>query len=163
MSNLQKVNKFQNEGGSDVYCEDYDLANKGTKSTVASDDYVVLEDVNGDYQKIAKASFVDAVRDALGTVLNNLDKGSSAITRVPAIAGSDLGSATLANLASALGVSVTTDFFTGDGVAKGYPTDYGCGIHAKIGYYRLWIWVGSDNVFWAGLAISNAMPAWFIV
>ena len=103
MSELAKIN------GYDI--RDKKLADEGTVTTASSTDYVLLEDTNGNYQKISKNSFTEAVRNTLGDLLRTNDKGTS-ITGVPALSGSgteqspyDFGSISTANLASVLGVA----------------------------------------------------------
>jgi hypothetical protein len=104
MSELAKIN------GYDI--RDKKLADEGTVTTASSSDYVLLEDTNGNYQKIAKNSFTEAVRNTLGDLLRTNDKGTS-ITGVPALSGSgtsespyDFGSISTANLASVLGGNI---------------------------------------------------------
>ena len=95
MSELAKIN------GYDI--RDKKLADTGTKTTAVNTDYVLLEDTNGNYQKIAKNSFTEAVRNTLGDILRNNDKGTS-VNGLPALGSdNDFGSITTANLASVLG------------------------------------------------------------
>jgi protein involved in ribonucleotide reduction len=95
MSELAKIN------GYDI--RDRKLADTGTKTTAVNTDYVLLEDTSGNYQKIAKNSFTEAVRNTLGDILRNNDKGTS-INGVPALGSdNDFGSISTANLASVLG------------------------------------------------------------
>lgn len=96
MAELAKIN------GYDI--RDRKLADTGTKTTAVNTDYVLLEDTSGNYQKIAKNSFTEAVRNTLGDILRNNDKGTS-INGVPALGSdNDFGSISTANLASVLGV-----------------------------------------------------------
>ena len=96
MSELAKIN------GYDI--RDKKLADTGTKTTAVNTDYVLLEDTNGNYQKIAKNSFTEAVRNTLGDILRNNDKGTS-VNGIPALGSdNDFGSINLSNLASVLGV-----------------------------------------------------------
>ena len=83
---------------------DKGLNSKTSQSAVASSDYVLLEDTGGAYHKIAKASFVEAVRGAMGDVINSVAKGTD-IAKLPVLdSNNDLGMGTLANVASVLGV-----------------------------------------------------------
>ena len=111
--NRNFVNKFANEGGGDVLVEDKRLeelksATAKTASQIStSTDYVPLQDTDGNLVKINPASFEEAVRNVLGSLLANNDKGTT-ISGIPALSGSgaslDFGSVTPANLASVLGV-----------------------------------------------------------
>lgn len=111
--NRNFVNKFANEGGGDVLVEDKRLEElKGATAKTAAQistttDYVPLQDTDGNLVKINPASFEEAVRNVLGSLLANNDKGTT-ISAVPALSGSgaslDFGSVTPANLASVLGV-----------------------------------------------------------
>jgi len=105
MAELAKIN------GYDI--RDKKLADEGTVTDAGSTDYVLLEDTNGNYQKISKSNFTEAIRNTLGEILMTNDKGTS-ITSVPVISGDgtsldpyDLGSATTENLASVLGGSMS--------------------------------------------------------
>lgn len=72
-----------------------------------TDEYIPLQDTDGNLVKINPASFQEAVRNVLGGLLANNDKGVT-ISGIPALSGSgaslDFGSVTPANLASVLGV-----------------------------------------------------------
>ena len=113
--NRNFVNKFANEGGGDVLVEDKRLeelksATAKTASQIStSTDYVPLQDTDGNLVKINPASFEEAVRNVLGSLLANNDKGTT-ISGIPALSGSgaslDFGSVTPANLASVLGGSL---------------------------------------------------------
>ena len=101
---MAKVTDIQDKNGVSKEIQDKDLANRTSQSTVASTDYILLEDTDGAYHKIAKASFTEAVRGALGSVINSVAKGTD-IAKVPVLdSNNDLGMGTLANLASVLGV-----------------------------------------------------------
>lgn len=100
------ANALENEGSAPVYLLDKKLDERTSQSAVETTDYVLLEDTDGAFHKIAKNSFNEAVRGALGSLLNNLDKG----TNIKSVVGlgsaspvNDLGTVTLANLASLLG------------------------------------------------------------
>lgn len=75
----------------------------GAQTTLTTES-VLLKDVNGNYHKILKSSFTEAIRDTLADLLVNNDKGTT-INQIAAIASGDFGSITPANLASVLGVS----------------------------------------------------------
>lgn len=105
---MAKVTDIQDKNGVSKEIQDKDLANRTSQSTVASTDYILLEDTNGAYHKIAKASFTEAVRGALGSVINSVAKGTD-IAKVPVLdSNNDLGMGTLANLASVLGGVIRT-------------------------------------------------------
>lgn len=111
--NREFVNKFANEGGGDVLVEDKRLeelksATAKTSSQISTtEQYIPLQDTDGNIVKINPASFEEAVRNVLGGLLANNDKGTT-ISGIPALSGSgqslDFGSVTPANLASVLGV-----------------------------------------------------------
>lgn len=101
------VQKFANENGGDIFVEDVKLAEAGHQTTI-SDEEIVLKGTDGVMHKIDKSSFSEAVRGVLGPILYNLSK-ESGITKVLTMSGAnanaaDIGTTTLANLASALGV-----------------------------------------------------------
>ena len=73
----------------------------GAQTTLTTES-VLLKDVNGNYHKILKSSFTEAIRDTLAGLLVNNDKGTT-INQIAAIASGDFGSITPANLASVLG------------------------------------------------------------
>ena len=73
--------------------------------TTLTDESVLLKDTNGQYHKILKSSFTEAIRDTLAGLLVNNDKGTT-INQIAAIASGDFGSITPANLASVLGVGI---------------------------------------------------------
>lgn len=104
------ANALENEGSAPVYLLDKKLDERTSQSAVETTDYVLLEDTDGAFHRIAKNSFNEAVRGALGSLLNNLDKG----TNIKSVVGlgsaspvNDLGTVTLANLASLLGAFPT--------------------------------------------------------
>lgn len=78
-------------------------AKNAAAQTTLTTDYVMLKDTSGNYHKIDKSSFTEAIRDTLATLLTNNDKGTT-FNLVPAIASGDFGSVTPENLASVLGV-----------------------------------------------------------
>jgi hypothetical protein len=69
----------------------------GAQTTLTTES-VLLKDVNGNYHKILKSSFTEAIRDTLAGLLVNNDKGTT-INQIAAIASGDFGSITPANLA----------------------------------------------------------------
>ncbi len=103
MSNF--ADNIIDQNGQQVYLEDKHLNDQTSQTTVATTDAIMLKDTNGEYHSIDKASFNEAVRASLGSILTNFDKGSS-ITRIPGIdSNNDLGSVTAANLALVLGAT----------------------------------------------------------
>lgn len=100
-------------GNVSVYLEDKRMeelksATAKTSSQIStSAQYIPLQDTDGNLVKINPASFEEAVRNVLGSLLANNDKGTT-ISGLPALSGSganlDFGSVTPANLASVLGV-----------------------------------------------------------
>lgn len=78
---------------------------KGAGATTSlTTDYIMLKDTSGNYHKIQKSSFTEAVRNTLASLLVNNDKGTT-ISQIAAIASGDFGSVTPANLASVLGMT----------------------------------------------------------
>ena len=77
------------------------VKNAGAQTTLTTES-VLLKDVNGNYHKILKSSFTEAIRNTLAGLLVNNDKGTT-ISRIAAIASGDFGSITPTNLASVLG------------------------------------------------------------
>ena len=73
----------------------------GSQSTLTTDS-ILLKDTSGNYHKIDKSSFTEAVRNTMASLLVNNDKGTT-ISQVAAIASGDFGSITPDNLASVLG------------------------------------------------------------
>lgn len=94
--------------GTEVNVEDKRLAElagqtpKSSSQISTSSQYVPLQDTDGNIVKISPASFQEAVRNTLASLLVNNDKGTS-FSQVPVIGSGDFGSASLANLASVLG------------------------------------------------------------
>lgn len=102
---MEKVTDIQDKNGVSKEIQDKDLAQQTAATAIASTDYVMLQDTDGGYHKIAKASFTEAVRSALGSVINSVAKGTD-IAKVPVLdSNNDLGMGSLANLASVLGVT----------------------------------------------------------
>ena len=102
---MAKVTDIQDEQGTVKEIQDKDLSRQTAQSSIASSDYIMLEDTDGGYHKISKASFTEAVRGALGSVINSVAKGTD-IAKVPVLdSNNDLGMGTLQNLASVLGVA----------------------------------------------------------
>ena len=114
---------------------EWNKVGNATDATGASDitstfKYLLLNGTTGAFETALKSYVEESVRAALGSLLNNLDKG----TGVKAVAGidnnNDLGSVTLSNLASVLGVK-RFNYATWDGSAEislgisTYYSDYG--------------------------------------
>ena len=87
----------------------------GAQTTLTTES-ILLKDINGNYHKILKSSFTEAIRDTLAGLLVNNDKGTT-ISRIAAIASGDFGSITPTNLASVLGVRVKI-VYKGTGTAN---------------------------------------------
>lgn len=116
----------------------------GAQTTLTTES-VLLKDVNGNYHKILKSSFTEAIRDTLAGLLVNNDKGTT-INQIAAIASGDFGSITPANLASVLGgikkggdLSINADNITSNSVftvnkgSVGLPDQYGVLLHLEVG------------------------------
>ena len=100
---MATIDEVQDKNGIVKDIVDKKLNSKTSQSTVASSDYVLLEDTDGAYHKIQKASFVEAIRSVFGSVLNGVAKGSD-IAKVPVLdSNNDLGVGTLTALATLLG------------------------------------------------------------
>ena len=114
-------------GGVNTYFEDKKLAESPSQTDVESTDYFVLKDTDGVPHKIVKSDVLEMVRDAMGTILANNNKGTS-VAKVPTIgsSGNDLGSSSVADLASVLGGNGIADrgkLFKINGVATGTTVD----------------------------------------
>ena len=83
----------------------------GAQTTLTTES-ILLKDINGNYHKILKSSFTEAIRNTLAGLLVNNDKGTT-ISQIAAIASGDFGSITPTNLASVLGVSWVTGYKPG--------------------------------------------------
>lgn len=112
--------------GTEVNVEDKRLAElagqtpKSSSQISTSSQYVPLQDTDGNIVKISPASFQEAVRNTLASLLVNNDKGTS-FSQVPVIGSGDFGSASLANLASVLGAaSFNSDWCGGTSDQKVY-------------------------------------------
>ncbi len=109
---MAKVSKLKNEGGAAVEVQDYDLKTLQSQTAKTASEvsttaqYIPLQDINGNIVKISMQSMQEALRNVLGSLLINNDKGTS-ITGIAGLSGSganiDFGSITPANLASLLG------------------------------------------------------------
>lgn len=104
--NRHFTNAFQNEGGSPVYVEDKKLAERTpvpSAASIANLKFLLVNDDTEGFETAIKAYIDEAIRSALGALVNNLDKGT-AISRILATDGNnDLGTITPANLSSVLG------------------------------------------------------------
>ena len=111
-------------GGINVYLEDKKLAESPTQAEMASTDYVVLKDTDGVPHKISRANMVEVIRDCLGDVLANNDKGS-AINKVLGLGTSDndLGTTGISDLASVLGEPIGVKHYEYNNVAPGATID----------------------------------------
>jgi len=107
--NRHFTNALQNEGSSPVYVEDKKLAERTPVSgaaSIANLKFLLVNDDTEGFNTAIKAYIDEAIRSALGALVNNLDKGT-AISRILATDGnSDLGTISPANLASVLGVLI---------------------------------------------------------
>ena len=140
--NREFVNKFANEGGGDIYAEDkrFEELKSATAKTGSqistSAQYIPLQDTDGNLVKINPQSFQEAVRNVLGSLLANNDKGTT-ISGIPALSGSganlDFGSISPANLASVLGVLVNNKMNNG----QAFTTDYDANQCTSTGYYPI--------------------------
>ena len=182
---MAKVTDIQDKNGATREIQDKDLANRTSQSSIASSDYVLLEDTNGAYHKIAKASFTEAVRGALGSVINSVAKGTD-IAKVPVLdSNNDLGMGTLSNLASVLGVPVAdtwsdsktvnintlsrNGFYWADSSAEGFPDNLSgtaVVVHWRqahgSGAYGLQILMGlnHDRIFIRQASSENSWSSW---
>lgn len=144
---MANVSQIEDKNGVVKDIVDKGLDEKTSQNSIASSDYVLLEDINGAYHKIAKASFTEAVRSALGAVINSVAKGND-IAKVPVLdSNNDLGMGTLANLASVLGDIVpSVKVYSGDSPWGGY----GCtGISVAGNYWRgdiVWCYQGPEQL-----------------
>jgi len=107
--NRHFTDALQNEGGSPVYLEDKKLAERTPVSgaaSIANLKFLLVNDDTEGFNTAIKAYIDEAIRSALGALVNNLDKGT-AISRILATDGNnDLGTITPANLSSVLGVDI---------------------------------------------------------
>ena len=95
--------KEQDGQGNEIILRDQQLVEQASQTTMASDEYFEIVDVDGRMAKIPKANMVDIVREALGSLLNGLTDQTT-VTKVPSLNGNTLGASTVATLASVLGV-----------------------------------------------------------
>ena len=157
--------------GANIYYEDKRMEElKGATGKTASqisttDEFIPLQDTDGNLVKINPASFQEAVRNVLGSLLANNDKGTT-ISGVPALSGNgaslDFGSITPANLASVLGVKFidrttgksSADLVLSPGYHSGISITYGGNTYygALIAYgdminFFAQIFVAAGNIF----------------
>ena len=144
--------------GSNVYMEDKKLGELKDKTAVttidATNQFIPLQDVDGNIQKISKSSFTDAVRNVLGDLLINNDKGVS-ISGIPALSGSgsslDFGSVSPANLASVLGVNMA-DVGEADNSIEQLVSDVVTYTMSRtIGIYSITGWWSGHNGNYSGI------------
>ena len=104
--NRDFVNAFQNEGGAPVYVEDKKLSETASQTAVTATDSILLKGTDGSYHSIEKASFMSAVKEALGSLIKNDTVSGSSISSVSTLtSGGNIGSTTVSDLASVLGVA----------------------------------------------------------
>lgn len=106
----------------------------GAQTTLTTES-VLLKDVNGNYHKILKSSFTEAIRDTLAGLLVNNDKGTT-INQIAAIASGDFGSITPANLASVLGARGSVDNFDITITPGAYVVNTNTGVGFPSGAYQ---------------------------
>lgn len=154
--------------GSNVYVEDKrmgelkDATAKTASQVSITDQYVPLQDTDGNIVKISPASFQEALRVELGKLLANNDKGTT-ISGVPALSGSgnslDFGSITPANLASVLGVQVAI-ILNYQAFSVTFPLMDGIAVKLTVnsGTYALFAFGGGSMYFayaWSGSGIGS--------
>ena len=143
----QYKSKEQDGQGNEIILRDQQLVEQASQTTMASDEYFEIVDVDGRMAKIPKANMVDIVREALGSLLNGLTDQTT-VTKVPSLNGNTLGASTVATLASVLGVSF---------VEKGRSTDPDTTL--KPGMYR----IGSSSLGYGVLCVfKNSGDSSFI-
>lgn len=117
--------------------------------------------------KISRSDLMSCVKDSLGSLLNGGTAQTTGITKVPSLVGNALGATTVANLASVLGGIIPRGNISamktenadsigeeaqavsvnGNGVSKGFPSNYGFSFSFKTtGDYRYVQFFYSPNV-----------------
>ena len=95
-----------NKDNTDYDIRDKKLADASTASTVASGDSITLKTTGGTYVEIDRNSFVDAIRDVLGSSIAANTGSASDVNTIPTLTSSgELKSTTKSDIASLLGVS----------------------------------------------------------
>ena len=122
----------QNQGGAPVYMEDLKLSERSPAPNAASIANLKFLLTTGDDEgfRTAIKSYIDeAIRSALGALVDNLDKGTGVSRILGTDSNHDLGTITLANLSSVLGGVNPTLLTSSDDlnnildVSKTYITD----------------------------------------
>lgn len=151
-----------------------DAMGAGAQTTLTTE-YIMLKDTNGRYHKILKDSFTEAVRNVLGGLLVNNDKGTT-ISQIAAIASGDFGSVTPANLASVLGglpsmfitandanAITTPGFYQNSNWANNTPQTAGILImpYYYTGYWRFQLFCDyTSNHMWFRSGTSSSYGTW---
>ena len=148
-------------GGANVYYEDKRMeelksaAPKTDSQISTTDEYIPLQDTDGNLVKINPASFQEAVRNVLGGLLANNDKGVT-ISGIPALSGSgaslDFGSVTPANLASVLGEEM--GFSVSPGIEKVEFFGLNSDISGDNSSYLCFCIKSDAGNYWRGLALG---------
>ena len=134
--------KEQDGQGNEIILRDQQLVEQASQTTMASDEYFEIVDVDGRMAKIPKANMVDIVREALGSLLNGLTDQTT-VTKVPSLNGNTLGASTVATLASVLGVPLYAIGSLSDTTIQAIQSAYQSatqytkfeGTVANVGYY----------------------------
>jgi hypothetical protein len=93
-----------NKDNVDYDIRDKKLADASTSSTVASGDSITIKTTNGSYVEVDRNSFVDAIRDVLGSSIKENTGGTSDVSTIPAITSDGaLKSISANDIASVLG------------------------------------------------------------
>lgn len=113
MADSRQFTDHNQVGGVNVFLEDKRLAERtavGSAAGIANLKFLLANDDTEGFNTAIKAYIDEAVRSAIGTLVDNLDK-NTAISRILATdANHDLGTITPANLANVLGVSELKDY-----------------------------------------------------
>ena len=161
--NRHFTDALQNEGSSPVYLEDKKLAERTPVSgaeSIANLKFLLANDDTEGFNTAIKAYIDEAIRSALGALVNNLDKGT-AISRILATDGNnDLGTITPVNLASVLGVYIfASGLLHPDGSnPHNLPTQYGTIISFKGSYYAKLLISYNGSAAWIGGSSSGDWP-----
>ena len=155
----------QNQGGAPVYMEDLKLSERSPAPNAASIANLKFLLTTGDDEgfRTAIKSYIDeAIRSALGALVDNLDKGTGVSRILGTDSNHDLGTITLANLSSVLGGIITHFELVESGELfneenpHNYPARYGTCIKFRA-YYTIYLladhnaqhlWMGTDGNIW---------------
>lgn len=99
--------KEQDGQGNEVIIRDQQLVEQTSRTTMASDEYFEIVDVDGRIAKIPKDNMIGIVREALGTLLNSLTDQTT-VAKFLTLNGNTLGASAAATAASVLGVTANT-------------------------------------------------------